>query len=189
MIQVIDDVLPQWMFDRVKKFTLDNKDFPWFYGRTASKDDEHMSFSHTVGDWSLPYAELLGNSAYTIGEKTNISIKDIYRIRFGLILPEENPKRNQAHVDHYINHYTFLLYLNDVDGDTILYNEKFDPDKCFDEEQEKNFIIDHLDGKLTVAKTVSPKPNRVVVFDGLQYHASTPPSKSGRIAINYNVIV
>ena len=188
MIQVIDDALPQWMFDRICKFVFNNQ-FSWYYGKTALATDTHMSFSHTVGDWNLPYAELLGNSAYTISDKSNISIKDIYRIRLGLITPEENPKTNLAHVDHFINHYTFLLYLNDSDGDTVLYNEKFDPEKCPDDEQGINFIIDHLGGKLTVAKKVSPKPNRVVVFDGLQYHASTPPSKSGRIAINYNVIV
>ena len=48
-----------------------------------------------------------------------------------------------------------LYYVNDSDGDTIIYNEKTKFDDC--NVMKMNF---------TIKKKVSPKQGRVVLFDG-----------------------
>ena len=76
---------------------------------------------------------------------------------------------NFPHVDDAEGVLALLLYLNDCDGDTIIFNEKtFDPDKG-----------------LTPHKRITPKRNRCVLFDPRYLHASTPPVESDyRLILN-----
>ena len=61
--------------------------------------------------------------------------------------------------------YDHAGYVNDSDGPTKLYN--------FD--------------KTKVVKEVHPKTGRVLIFDGLTYHASSSPKDHpSRIVVNYN---
>jgi hypothetical protein len=70
------------------------------------------------------------------------------------------------------DHKVLLYYVNDSDGDTILYNEVFEEY----EEVPENF---------TVNKTFTPIKGNALVFDGLIYHSSSKPTKnSKRIIIN-----
>ena len=73
------------------------------------------------------------------------------------------------HADLSEPHLSFLLYLNDSDGDTTFFREKWN---------------DAPGTRLTKWKTVSPKKNRVVISDG-NYHASQNPINSEiRIVLN-----
>jgi ectoine hydroxylase-related dioxygenase (phytanoyl-CoA dioxygenase family) len=61
-------------------------------------------------------------------------------------------------------HTTALLYLNDTDGDTYFYKENGDIDF-----------------------QVSPKANKVIIFDGDMVHSSSTPTQTQyRIALNFN---
>jgi ectoine hydroxylase-related dioxygenase (phytanoyl-CoA dioxygenase family) len=78
------------------------------------------------------------------------------------------------HVDADKDHLVFLYYVNDSDGDTIFFNEKYDGSK-----------IDNL----TVMSRVSPESGKAVVFDGRTYHASSSPSIGDyRCVINIDFI-
>ena len=66
-----------------------------------------------------------------------------------------------------------LYYVNESDGDTWMFNEEF---KQFPEPD-----------VFTVKQRISPKPNRLIIFDGLCYHtASNPINSDSRVIININ---
>ena len=73
-------------------------------------------------------------------------------------------KYNNKHVDTTIPHVVVLYYVNDSDGDTHLFNG------------------------VDIIKTVTPKKNRVVIFDGSIYHSSGSPTTNKRCVINFNII-
>tara|TARA_A100001201_G_C3953169_1_gene160317 strand:+ start:142 stop:513 length:372 start_codon:yes stop_codon:yes gene_type:complete len=86
------------------------------------------------------------------------------------------------HVDRTENHLVILYYVKDSDGDTIIYENryqnKFMPGYYTKDEEEKTIEL----------QRVSPKQGRVVIFDGAFYHTAEQPQKDVRLIINYNVI-
>ena len=69
-------------------------------------------------------------------------------------------------------HIVVLYYVNDSDGDTIIYNER-----------EK----DRPDGIYTIKQRVTPKQGRVVLFDGWLMHTAEQPINNVRCIVNYNL--
>ena len=66
---------------------------------------------------------------------------------------------------------TTIYYVSDSDGETVVYNER---ERC---------------KEYTVMETVTPKKNRLIIFDGEQYHTGHSPMKhKNRILINSNFI-
>ena len=71
------------------------------------------------------------------------------------------------------NTWAVIYYVNDSDGDTIVYNE-----------EESSLDL----SKYTIKQKVSPKKGRIVFIRGNLYHsASTPSNASKRIVVNYNL--
>ena len=66
-------------------------------------------------------------------------------------------------------HIVVLYYVNDSDGDTIIYNER---------EESSTY---------TEKQRVTPKQGRVVIFEGGQYHTAEQPTKGTRCIVNYNL--
>jgi hypothetical protein len=108
--------------------------------------------------------------AFTL--KHNISYNEIIRVKLNW-LPRNadgNPDSwHMPHVDADTEHQVFLYYLNDSDGDTFFFNEKYPLAKG---------------SELTLSKRVEPAAGKGVIFDGLTYHASSSPIKS-----NYRCIL
>lgn len=71
---------------------------------------------------------------------------------------------------------TGIYYIHDVDGDTLLYNEVWDEDD-FEEIGPES---------LTLQARISPKKNRLVLFNGHTYHSASVPSSGVRYVININ---
>ena len=70
---------------------------------------------------------------------------------------------------------TGLYYINDSDGDTILYNEKYSKD---------------LQHPLSICKIITPKKGRMVFFSGDRMHSAGYPSLSKkRLVANFNFSV
>lgn len=82
---------------------------------------------------------------------------------------------NQPHFNFYHEHgYTVVYFVNDSDGDLIIYNEKF---------QNKP------NDKLTIWKKITPKRGTVVVFPSNTLHSHNFPVKNPfKITINFNFI-
>jgi hypothetical protein len=76
---------------------------------------------------------------------------------------------NPAHTDSPDPHVVVVYYVNDSDGDTIIFNEQA---------VKGNF-------ELTVKQRVTPKKGRAVMFDGKYLHSSCNPiGNDSRIIIN-----
>jgi hypothetical protein len=96
-------------------------------------------------------------------KNSNVPFSKILRIKFN-ILPRgiDSSKYHTPHIDQDRPHKVFLYYVNDSDGDTFFFNEKFP-------ENPQTF---------TVESQASPKMGRAVFFDGYTYHASSSPTQS-----------
>lgn len=81
---------------------------------------------------------------------------------------------NLPHIDYHFPHKTFILYMNETDGDTFIFNE------IYRGEDLKQFSI---------KERIKPMENRAVIIDGYQYHtASNPVNHDTRVIININYI-
>ena len=188
-MEIIDNVLPiNYLKDVQSGFNPDY--FPWYFIEEithASGSDvtpyknsrTSTGFVHMIldnlGDNRSGYVNLFKPICYFIADKAGIEFTRIIRMRTAMLLPQRNYTKNNfngAHIDHpdMSNFVNALFYVNDSDGDTFIFNES------------------HNDGvpkKLTIKERVTPKENRVAIFDGWQYHASSSPIHSDkRIVIN-----
>lgn len=108
--------------------------------------------------------------------KNNISLRAIMRAKANMTFPDSNVDvelTKAVHTDHSWPHLVFLYYVNDADGDTILYNETYDDNKPM---------------VLTEMSRVSPKAGRAICFQGLHYHSPLVPTKGYRMVINITFI-
>lgn len=104
-----------------------------------------------------------------------ITIKGIGRVKINILLKQDFPSNhyNCPHHDSVdTDSITMVYYINDSDGDTVLFNEFYEPNKVPD--------------KFTVYKRISPQKNRLVIFESNRYHASSNPKISqDRFVINF----
>ena len=73
------------------------------------------------------------------------------------------------------NTWAVIYYVNDSEGDTIVYNEEED-------------LLDL--SQYTIKQKISPKKGRMVFIKGNLYHSASTPSlnSSKRIVVNYNLV-
>lgn len=126
------------------------------------------------------FVPLLDNIQDHLGQKCNFT-----RLRVALHENINNSsKYNNPHTDYQEDHYSAIYYLNDSDGDTFFFKEYDDPN--FGTIQQRWDKIQSITN-FTVEKSVTPKKNRIVIFDGHQFHASSHPKESPyRIILNVN---
>jgi len=97
----------------------------------------------------------------------NLDLSDIFRCRARLTLPQyglsEKDRVDVPHNDYKSPHWVMIYYVNNVDGDTLMFDG--------------NKIIDRI----------APRRGQVVLFDGSILHASTTPALNPRIIINSNI--
>jgi len=170
---------------------------PWYYGKTAYENGEkydkyNYSFMHAVHD-GKPTSDLcspLFTAILTALDAQNIEVETLIRIRLGMITSKEKYHIDTPHVDWPFPHKTGLIYVNDSDGDTLFYNEMFkDIGGDLTENQSQIYYNTVLNKNVTVKETVTPKANKMVIFDGWQYHSSTNPVDTDRrVVINFNFI-
>ena len=170
-MKVYDDLVSDP--DQIESFLL-SQDFPWFFIQKSSGASEKVEgFSDTVQFEHHFIREKIISPGLDplmkmmdwdkVVEGTKIS-PYVFRIKSNLLLQTQSTS-NTPHIDYPIPHTVLLYYVNDSDGVTSFYDKSFN-------------IID----------TVQPKKGRIVVFDGLTYHSSTPPRiNSHRCVINFNV--
>ena len=158
----IDDVIPRAYQDQILAEVTSSR-MAWYFqeesGRRVSDvETSYAGFSNTVyhinegAAGPAPLTALLLPLLFLFCEKAGVPFNTLLRIRVGLFprtmvdVPHHNP-----HVDFYQPHYNALYYVNDSDGDTVIFNETYD-----DVSQEQS-IAYTKEGRFTVAKKVSPK--------------------------------
>jgi len=188
---VIDNILSEEDFKTLHDEIM-SEDFPWYYGRKVYSDDIYENFfligwkntivngTKVVYDPNNIIVPLVKKALINAGEELN----EIVRLRIVLNTTSDKNYLNGPHVDLDYRHRTALLYLNDSDGNTILYNEKFDPTGDY---ADSKMYQEKIQSNLTIQSEVEPKANRLFIFNGLNYHTGTTPTKvPRRVIMNIN---
>jgi hypothetical protein len=190
----LDDVIPLAYQDQIEAEVRSDR-MAWFFSeesgrRVSGVEANYAGFSHLVyhidGGVSAPSSmtALLLPLLYIFCDRARLPFNTLLRIRLGLFprtmidVPHHNP-----HVDFYQPHQSAIYYVNDSDGDTVIFNETSDQVSL---EQSLRYT---KEDRFTVAARVSPKKGRMCGFDGRYYHASMHPRQnSSRFAIAFSFL-
>ena len=108
-------------------------------------------------------------------DKHRFVIKEEIRARSNMTFRSLDTRPSRPHVGVDKEHYVFLYYVNDSDGDTVIYDQKY-TGKEYDQSE------------LTVFKKITPKAGAAVIFDGSRYHTNYSNQKNNfRFIINMNL--
>jgi hypothetical protein len=194
----IDDVVPKLYQDQIEAETTADH-MAWYFrlepGRTVSAlgassvEAGYSGFTNTVfhvdnvGAPPSVVTALLLPLLFAFCDKAKQPFSRLLRIRLGLYPRILVDAAHHPHVDFYYPHYNALYYVNDADGDTVLYNESFD-------EVPQAMLASYFrEDKFTIARRITPKKGKMIGFEGKQYHASMHPMKAThRIAIAFSFI-
>jgi hypothetical protein len=195
---VIDDVISNTYQDELENYLHQHQQ--WWFQSDITFSDQHLKdlkeigqpVEHRPGWGSMVYDpqksygsinHLVTPILYNAIDLINIKLDDIGLIRCFMSAPASKYSTkliDKPHVDKPIPHYVCLYYVNDSDGDTIIFKKKADGEL-------ENILQKDIDpDKLDILTTVTPKKGRCVIFDGLHYHASTQPTKNIRTIVNFN---
>lgn len=164
--------------------------FPYTQGRTdATMSDVDHPGVVDVKIKDIPYfsagiresSSVMPKFKYIIDkmcQKHGIAYNKLGRVKLNATPWSENGNHLYPHVDKDYNtqpHLIFLYYINDSDGDTVLFDQKYTGDKIGPE-------------SLTVMKRVTPKRGSAFIVSGEHFHAISPPTKNSmRCVINANL--
>lgn len=192
MIKIIDNIVPVDEQDRILDMVQDYR-FDWHFGPSNVYENDvnqgtcfldnytvdscqftHL-FLHTQIKFLDPGYEAIRPLVNSIQNQFDLASTHVFRVKANMLT--NNRKfypiaYNPAHVDGDYEHYSVVYYVNDSDGDTIIFNETYG--SKFDE--------------LTVQARVTPKKGRAVLFPGKYFHSSSNPIDSQwRSVFNINL--
>jgi len=180
-IKTIDNFLSKSYFDTLQNMVTSQM-FPWSYmGDITSGSNSKIGsfgFNYTLGDhnnfrdssetqFSMPCLYII---------KDAIGASDLWKGRYDMTLYNPDNHIHDRHIDsdELPNYRSTILYMNDSDGDTILYKEKA---------HHQRDVTQWM--KYTEVERITPKANRLLIFDGDIIHTGHSPSKNKtRILLN-----
>ena len=110
-------------------------------------------------------------------EKHGIQLDQVFRTRTNISFRTTDSRPTMPHVDlrNKHKHYVFIYYINDSDGDTVLFTQKVDGEF-------------HTQDDLVELKSFAPVGGGALLFDGDYFHTwKHPESHDYRATINLNV--
>ena len=183
MIEVIDNFLPEESFTKLQNF-VDSTLWRFFNGTAITNANEELGnffFFQNMITHKMFINCLMKSFSDNFNLKEEIQIS---RCQLNLTLYNPHGYESVAHVDSTKPHYVLLLYVNETDGDTVVY------DKMCDHKDNHMILAEHDRNSSKQLTSVSPKPNRCLFFDGRYYHSySFPKYHNKRIVVNCNLIV
>jgi len=179
----LSNFLPQSLQDHLENHLTSNS-FPWYFIKDVTKEfttpDEYYQpgFHHTPfkegKPHSIEYDQILF-LPHLIKDVLKNNDLILHRIRYGMNIRSigQNNDHNIPHLDFPDNfsykNYTCLYYVNNSDGDTVIFNETT---------RSINY---------TVLSRITPEKGKLCIFDGEHFHASSPPKNSDyRIVMTLN---
>jgi hypothetical protein len=191
-MEIIDNFLSDVEFKHLSNIIM-GQSFPWFYtenvsapkgmfkpdGEYCKETDGFFNTIHNVFSMKepSPAVQIFLPFFETLGNKFGYLPEDFYVLRLSMKFPKEGYTSEiyqLPHVDFTDKpHDTLIFYLNDSDGDTRLF------DQYYDGSRPENFTVKHR---------VTPTKNRLLKFDGFQYHtAANPIETQRRVIVNLNM--
>lgn len=185
-ILILDNVIPQAYADAVENFIF-KLNFPWWYQSDSafghsSSDVFFPSLNHSLvrhGETVNPSFEFLLPLLYYASARVNFNFNSVISAKSCLQLPlimQSTDRSNNPHVDVELDHTVILYYVNDSDGETIIYDKVY----------EKN--VDFKKDQLSIRQRIAPKKGRFLIFNGTYLHNSTTPKYGPRCVLNFDVV-
>lgn len=190
---VVDNVIEKDYQNYIFELT-QQEDFPLYY-RKNIVDPRQMfdnvenvnGFAHQLYEDQRQisqYFSALYPLVLSITGKTGLRFNALDRMRFNFVQgnPHTKLEHHLPHVDNMLPHLVAIYYVHDCDGDTFIFDQ-LNESRTHDEDE-----IIMAKNQWTVAKRVTPKKGRIVVFDGRHYHASSfAKTHPYRCVINMNL--
>ena len=189
MYQIIDKFLDEEEANLIENL-LFFSNFPWYY-QSKTVDSSNKIYSKCYISWpGLRHFFYYNDS---ISSKDTLVVLPIFN-EFKKLVNNINLKSMAANLNmpvisnetlHGLPHVdqesvnpnlTGIYYVNDCDGDTILFKEKFDGNRL-------------LDYNLDIKTKIQPRKNRFVYWDSRAYHAAPICNTIPRAVIVLNVAV
>lgn len=186
----IDDVIPKPYQDQLEA---EASALGWYFHNETARPGVGFArsfggFFHMAYDAASPSPVVSAINALLVPllfvsvDKAKLKFNDLIRVRLGMFpetqldVPYHNP-----HVDFYTPHLVGLYYVNDSDGDTVVFNETSEKVSL---EQSVEYSNDR---RFTEQIRISPRKGKMVFFDGRYYHASMhPKAHAQRIVVTFN---
>lgn len=200
-ILVVENVVPKSFQQAIIERVQGDAHFPWFLlhrighpdhygpGTTPAYVDPNITddvgFFHMAFDGNVnsPYYDFFRTILEFFSEKAGIGVGRILRIRLRYThkgAGHSESKYAPPHVDFHSNapYSTFIYYVNDSDGDTIIFDKTFSPEQHYDP---------IFSEPLPELLRITPKQGSGLFFNGHRYHAGNYPiTQSSRIVINFD---
>lgn len=192
----IDNLLPLSHQEYIRD-TMLGFNFPWVLNKNIVSGDDcflnqknnppgfnHFFYEHNKSIsnfFEMVYPIILNLNSHIKNKETNRLI----RMRANLTLSNQSVDMDKfmPHIDSFFPHYVAIYYVNDSDGDTIIFNES---NEDYDSGEKDINLIKH--GTFTVQKRIKPKQGKILVFPGKFYHtASFCKNSEYRCLININL--
>jgi len=195
---VLDDFMPPSLVDHIEQVMMFNDNLAWgFRDSTAGVDDietdnkdiketfqfQSNLYDHDSGPTSQFFEEIrpiMMFAEYALG----FTIQNISRIKANTLLQVEGTK-GKYHPPHTDlmndNGYAMVYYVHDADGETILFDKRFNQAMKHDPK-----YLNHSAYDLEEIARIKPKKGRAVLFHSNRFHASSNPQVAQRrVIINH----
>ena len=191
----VNDLLPPGYADAIEH-DLTRTNFLWSYidDVTSMYFGNNSGLSHVAFDTGGPMSEwfpFIKPLIYSIEQAHKQKLEKLFRIRVGFLTQTDQPKYeyNTPHVDFLWPHYTACYYVNDSDGDTVVFDQRLTDVTPEAIGINETILKDYTDKtNFTIADRCAPRKNSLCIFDGYRFHASTKPRHHNRrlvITVNY----
>jgi len=175
-IEIHDNIVPQYIVNSIENLLLINPKIPLYYNNNLSYSSTSPSYKFSPGVGNSFVQEnnqhnkfhgLFSSVLYSFCFFKNILLKEYIQGTCYIDFPNPNPGPDlPPHHDQSSPHLVCLYYINDSDGDTILFE----------------------DDKKTEIQRVSPKKGRLVCFDGSIPHCGSTSKTNTRATLNFNFL-
>jgi hypothetical protein len=199
-IIVFDELIPKILQESILTTVDGSESFPWYLlrkvGHTWAKGliykDPNVidggGFYHSVVDDKKiisKYYDYFKQILFFFTDKTGIEVDEIIRIRLRYTGQQHDHDENTygpIHVDftkYSEPYFTLLYYVEDSDGDTILFDKIFDPST-------ESYEPENISG-LNIIYRQKPVQGKGLFFNGHRYHSGNYPIEcQTRIVINFD---
>ena len=198
MNKIIENIISKSYQDLIEK-ELNSNNFPYYFNDSINNNYKNFIYtdkritdayglSHTIFNCETKsinsnYYFLVLPILFTLEEKINIEIKEIKRIRVRRTTqhPQHTLKKfNPPHVDLSEDepYYSLVYYVEDSDGDTILFNEEYKGNVTFKSDD------------VQILLRIPPKKGKALFFKGKTYHSGNcPVNYIKRTVINFDFTI
>jgi hypothetical protein len=144
---------------------------PWYFHQ-CSTSNNFPFFSHTVmartenekvGRINSDLYDVMHEILIKFCRDHNLEVNNIFRMSFNAMWNYGELSHTDPHVDFKFDHKVLIMYFTDNNGDTLIYNKKYDGTGQTSLYGNKS---------LEVQERVTPKLGKAVCFDGNKFHAN-----------------